>query len=402
MINIKIPSVGESIFEVELVKWFVKNGDFVDKNQELAEIESDKATLTITAPDSGIIKILIEEGATVSIGSIAGEITPSVKKESTENKGKQIKKDKNEQRETVSSPTISKSEAIKITPLAKKKLKEKNLNVDDVLKRLKRITTKDIDAIEDFSPLHKSKKFSRDFTKTKMSQLRQKISKRLIAVKNETAMLTTFNEVDMSKIIELRKKYQNKFIEKHKVKLGFMSFFTKAVTTSLKTHPSVNAMIDEQNIITYNYVDLSVAVQTPKGLMVPVIRNVESLSLAEIEQELIKLAEKAREAKISIEEMTGGTFTITNGGVFGSMLSTPIINPPQSAILGMHNIMQRPIVVDGKIEIKPMMYLALSYDHRIIDGKDAVQFLIQVKNLIENPTEMLFDGKDSEMFLLDL
>ncbi|PKQ64933.1 dihydrolipoamide succinyltransferase [Labilibaculum filiforme] len=414
MIEIKIPSPGESISEVEIANWFVADGDIVEKDQEIAEIESDKATLTLIAEESGKIQILAQEGDTVAVGSIACKIDTSFAGEaSTTSAPKEIKKEAPAAKETpatVESPKAVTSEnykEVKISPVAKKLMEENHLSVDDVIAGLQRLSKKDIQAVVDNSGNKteipsQTKSFSREAKRTKMSNLRKKLAARLVSVKNETAMLTTFNEVDMTAVMELRKKYQKKFIETHDIKLGFMSFFTKAASEALKLHPAVNSMMDGEEIVTPDYADIAIAVQTPKGLMVPVIRNTESLGLAEIEKELMNLANKARTGKISLDEMTGGTFTITNGGVFGSLLSTPIINPPQSGILGMHNIVERPVAVNGKVEIRPMMYIALSYDHRVIDGKDSVGFLVKLKEMIENPQKMLFGGKDPDNLLLEI
>ncbi|MCG8702073.1 MAG: 2-oxoglutarate dehydrogenase complex dihydrolipoyllysine-residue succinyltransferase [Bacteroidales bacterium] len=419
IIDIKIPSPGESITEVELAQWLVDDGSYVEKDQELAEIESDKATLPIIAEDSGKLSIVIEEGTTVKIGDIACKIDTSAKKPANEespapsnessNTANNNKKEEKASTTTenitkpVKEPTPSK---IKATPLAKKLMEENQVDVNDIINGLKKITTKEVKmvigntSIDSVNSFHIDK--SREEQREKMSNLRKKLSQRLVDVKNQTAMLTTFNEVDMSKVIELRKKYQEVFIKKHGIKLGFMSFFTKASSIALKLFPKVNSMIDGDEIITPSYVDISMAVQTDKGLMVPVLRNTESMSLAEIELTLKDLAEKARKFRLSIEEMTGGTFTITNGGVFGSMLSTPIINPPQSGILGMHNIVERPAAINGTVEIRPIMYVALSYDHRIIDGRDSVSFLYKIKELIENPTLMLTEGISIDEKLLDI
>lgn len=425
MIEIKIPSPGESISEVELSSWFVGNGDVVEKDQEIAEIESDKATLTLIATDAGKINILITEGETVAVNSLACTIDTSftaqatqastVAEEKISEPVAEIKTDNTQ--DNNSGVELSK---IKISPLAKNIMLEKHLSVDDVINGLHRLTQNDIETISKSidegknnskqenldSPKIQSpiidKPHTRDAQTKKMSNLRKKLSARLVAVKNETAMLTTFNEVDMSAVMQLRKTYQKKFIEKHDIKLGFMSLFTKAASIALQAHPSVNSMIDGDNIISYNYTDIAIAVQTPKGLMVPVIRDVQNLSLAGIEKDLKQLAVKGRAGKLSLAEMTGGTFTITNGGVFGSLMSTPIINPPQSGILGMHNILDRPVAINGKVEIRPMMYIALSYDHRVIDGKDSVGFLVKIKELIENPTNMLFENISAVDKLLDL
>ncbi len=439
-----IPSPGESISEVEIASWFVQTGDYVEKDQEIGEIESEKATLPLIAEESGEVEILKEEGETVAVGTVVCKIDPSKsgkrkesqtdkeenksekekkkaeseselkpeKEEKTEEvaesgKEKEVLKEKISQEESEKAEAVKEDSKIKTTPLARKMMDENDLQLDDILKGLKKITSKEVNlamnggSSQSYSVSDK-KETSRGEQREKMSNLRKKLSKRLVAVKNETAMLTTFNEADMSAIVALRKKYQSKFIEKHDVKLGFMSFFTKAVTEALKVFPHVNSRIENDEIITPRYYDIGIAVQTDKGLMVPVLRNTEAMSLAEIENKINELATKARKNRISIDDMAGGTFTITNGGIFGSMLSTPIINPPQSAILGMHNILERPVAIDGKVEIRPMMYLALSYDHRIVDGRESVSFLVKVKDLLENPEHMLFGGKDPEKILLDL
>jgi 2-oxoglutarate dehydrogenase E2 component (dihydrolipoamide succinyltransferase) len=429
-IEIKIPSPGESISEVEIAEWFVSSGDYVEKDQEIGEIESEKATLPLIAEDSGEVKILKEEGETVEVGTVVCTIDPSKKGDKKTTAKKEEKKDipaketkseksttesssaksdeKKEESEIQEKSTVKEDTSrVKSTPLANKLMEENGLKLDDILKGLKRITTREVrfamkESGEGISAGLKSGTSSREEKREKMSNLRKKLSQRLVSVKNETAMLTTFNEADMSRIIELRKKYQNEFIEKHGIKLGFMSFFTKAVTEALKAFPQVNSRIENDEIVNPEYYDIGIAVQTEKGLMVPVLRNTENSSLADIEIEINELASKARKNRISIEDMAGGTFTITNGGIFGSMLSTPIINPPQAAILGMHNIIQRPVAIDGKVEIRSMMYIALSYDHRIIDGRDSVSFLVRVKELVENPEVMLLGGQDPEKLLLDL
>ena len=412
MIDIKIPSPGESISEVEIASWFVADGDIVEKDQEIAEIESDKATLTLIADEGGKIQIKAQEGDTVAVGSVACSIDTSFAGEAKPASPKVEAKEEAPKQETKVSEaapikTSDEFKDVKISPVAKKLMEENQLSVDDVIAGLQRLSKKDIQAVVDnkgnepaVSTQHTV--ISRDSKRTKMTNLRKKLSARLVSVKNETAMLTTFNEVDMSAVMELRKKYQKKFVETHDIKLGFMSFFTKAASEALKLHPAVNSMMDGEEIVTPEYADIAIAVQTPKGLMVPVIRNTESLGLADIEKNLMALANKARSGKISLDEMTGGTFTITNGGVFGSLLSTPIINPPQSGILGMHNIVERPVAINGKVEVRPMMYIALSYDHRVIDGKDSVGFLVKIKEMIENPHKMLFDGKDPDSMLLGI
>jgi len=425
-IQVKIPSPGESISEVELSNWFVENGDYVEKDQEIGEVESEKATLPLIAEESGSVKLLKEVGEVVPVGEVVCEIDTSAKpqksskKEEKKDSNKQEESKKEEEKkkqkeETASSKkedddkNITKddsTEKIKLTPVAQKMMQENNLSLDDILAGLKRITSKEVNAVLSASTGDKpesfiSKEASRESERNKISNLRRKLSERLVAVKNETAMLTTFNEADMSRIIELRKKYQDQFVKKHEVKLGFMSFFTKAVTLALQEFPNINSQIEKDEIVKPSYVDVGIAVQTDKGLMVPVIRNTETLSLADIEKKIMELATKARKNRISIEDMSGGTFTITNGGIFGSMLSTPIINPPQSAILGMHNIIERPVAAEGQVVIKPMMYLALSYDHRIIDGRESVGFLVRIKELVENPEKMLIAG-NQEAMLLDL
>jgi 2-oxoglutarate dehydrogenase E2 component (dihydrolipoamide succinyltransferase) len=414
MIEIKIPSPGESISEVEIANWFVAEGDIVEKDQEIAEVESDKATLTLIADEGGKIQIMAQEGDTVAVGSVACKIDTSFAGEASASPApKEAKKEVPAEKTApvVASESKTKNSEtykdVKISPVAKKLMEENHLSVDDVIAGIQRLSKKDIQAVVDNSNNQavipaQTTEISREVKRTKMTNLRKKLAARLVSVKNETAMLTTFNEVDMTAVMALRSKYQKKFVETHDIKLGFMSFFTKAASEALKLHPSVNSMMDGEEIVSPEYTDIAIAVQTPKGLMVPVIRNIETLGLADIEKELMRLANKARTGKISLDEMTGGTFTITNGGVFGSLLSTPIINPPQSGILGMHNIVERPIAVNGKVEIRPMMYIALSYDHRVIDGKDSVGFLVKMKEMIENPQKMLFGGKDPDSLLLGI
>ena len=422
IIEIKVPTPGESITEVELGRWLVEDGAVVDKDDEIAEIESDKATLTLVADEAGKVSFKAQEGDTLEVGSIACIIDTSVQPEASDSEPKteeQASEKKQEPesktKESAKSQAEEKKEKpekdgdsthVKITSVAKKMMEENNLSVDDILSGLKRISKKDVEAVMDLpatadQPVPK-KTFSREEDRERMSSLRRKLSQRLVAVKNETAMLTTFNEIDMSRVMELRKIHQSRFVEKHGLKLGFMGFFTKAAAAAMNFHPAINSMLDGEEIVSPQFVDVGIAVQTPKGLMVPIIRNAESKSVAEIEKNLKELAEKARNKKISIEELTGGTFTITNGGTFGSLLSTPIINPPQSAILGMHNIVERPVAVNGKVEIRPMMYVALSYDHRIIDGKDSVGFLVKVKEFIEHPERLLNNGVNPEELLLNL
>lgn len=415
-VEIRIPSPGESITEVELANWLVEDNSWVEKDQEIAEVESEKATLPLLASHSGVVSIKVQGGA-IKVGDVACTIdTEAQKPESTETptdttpqpQPESEPKPKPEpepktQPQAATQPQQESSQ-VKVTPLARKLMDEQGVSVDDIIKGLKKITTHEVNAALGAGGLAEPKQEPADRAeeRTTMSQLRKKLSQRLVAVKNETAMLTTFNEVDMSRIMAMRKAYQKDFQEKHGVKLGFMSFFTKAVVEALKQHPMVNSQIDGDEIVTPNYYDIGIAVQTPKGLMVPVLRNAESLSMAQVEKGILDLAEKGRKGRIGLDDLAGGTFTITNGGIFGSMLSTPIINPPQSGILGMHNIMERPVAVNGKVEIRPMMYIALSYDHRIIDGKDSVGFLVKVKEMLENPERILAAGINPDRLLLGI
>ena len=384
LLEMKVPSPGESISEVEIIEWLVADGDYVQKDQSIAEIDSDKATLELPAEESGVIKILSEEGVTVSVGDVVCIIDTSVKNKNKDNIVSEEKKDLTATQENIS---INKVKINKATPLASAIINEHDISAEDLKGsgEAGKITKNDVLNLINSGPSE-----ARGQNRKKMSSLRRKIASRLVAVKNETAMLTTFNEVDMTSIFQIRNTYKEIFKEKHNVGLGFMSFFTKAVTESIEEYGDVNSMIDGDELISHNYVDIGIAVSAPKGLMVPVLRNAEKMGFAQIESEIKRLANKARDGKITIDEMTGGTFTITNGGVFGSMLSTPIINPPQSAILGMHNIVERPVVVEGKIVIRPIMYVALSYDHRIIDGRESVGFLCKIKECLENPKEFLF------------
>jgi 2-oxoglutarate dehydrogenase E2 component (dihydrolipoamide succinyltransferase) len=419
IVEIKVPSPGESISEVEIASWLVEDGDYVEKDQEIAEVESDKATLPLIAEQSGTIRILADTGKAIQVGTVVCSINtdgivlsdskvPSGEKAPsggiTPPDGKVPSSGKAPEAEGSVLPESTPD--VRISPVASKMMEENGLSVEDIIRGLKRITKKEVRMVLDAVAAPPGEQIqaaaSREEKRERMSTLRRKLAERLVTVKNETAMLTTFNECDMSEVMELRKKYQNAFIEKHGVKLGFMSFFVKAVTGALRVFPNVNSRIDGEDMVTPEYCDIGIAVQTDKGLMVPVIRNTESLSLAGIEAAILELAGKARAARISLEDMTGGSFTITNGGVFGSMLSTPILNPPQSAILGMHNIQERPVAVNGKVQIRPMMYIALSYDHRLIDGRDSVSFLVKVKKLIENPVQLMFGGTDPEKRLLDL
>ena len=411
IIEIKVPSPGESITEVEIGSWLVGNGAIVAKDQEIAEVESDKATLTIVAGEGGKLEQKVAEGETVEVGAVVCTIDTSVasalRKEEKDEAQEEPKVE--EKKEAVPATNVKATEEfdkVKVTSVAKEMMKAYDLSVDDIINGLKRLGKKEIEAAMnapqpavDFVP---KKEAGREEYRERMSSLRRKLSTRLVSVKNETAMLTTFNEIDMSFVMDMRQKYQQKFIDKHGFKLGFMSFFTKAVAIAAEFYPMVNAQIDGDEIVMPQFVDVGIAVSTPKGLMVPIVRNAESKSVPDIELEIKELAEKARTKKISVEELSGGTFTITNGGVFGSLLSTPIINPPQSAILGMHNIVERPVAVNGQVVIRPMMYVALSYDHRIIDGKDSVGFLVKVKEMIENPELMFTKGKDAGELLLGI
>lgn len=425
IIEVKVPTPGESITEVELSNWLVADGDLVRKDQELAEVESDKATLSLIAPESGKITFLIQAGQTVKVNSIACTIDTSVevpdapaapapqpasKPAAPVDQAKPASVASASTTKDQADPvTSSKGEDVKIrtTPLARSMMAAENLFADEVLKGLKRLSSKEVGLIlalreGRLDAVSVAQSTERTEERKAMTQLRKQLSKRLVKVKNETAMLTTFNEVDMSALMDLRKSYQDAFVKKHGFKIGLNSFFLKAAAQALMKFPVINSIIDGDDIITPSYVDISVAMQSPKGLLVPVIRNVHAKSLAEIERDMQEMAEKARSAKVSLEEMSGGTFTITNGGTYGSMMSTPLINPPQSAILGMHNIVDRPVAVKGQIVIRPMMYVALSYDHRLIDGKDSVSFLVEVKKLIENPVSLVFGGKNPEEALLGL
>ena len=386
LLEMLVPSPGESISEVEIAEWLVEDGDYVEKDQAIAEIDSDKATLELPAEKSGKIKIVVAEGETVAVGDVVCLIdTDEIQSEKSSKEN--IKKES-----TLNDVSLNQNnkKKVKSTPLADAIIKKNNLDLKDLNGSGEdgKITKNDVLEMINNS----SKVTGREYTSKKMSSLRRKIATRLVAVKNETAMLTTFNEVDMSSIMNLRSEFKQKFIDKHDINLGFMSFFTKAVTTALLDFPDVNAMIEGENIIHFNYMDIGIAVSAPKGLMVPVVRNAQDLTFKDVESEIKRLAIKARDGKITVDEMLGGTFTITNGGVFGSMLSTPIINPPQSAILGMHNIVERPVVINGKVVVRPIMYLALSYDHRIIDGKSSVGFLCKVKECLEDPKQYLMNN----------
>ena len=420
VLEMKVPSPGESISEVEIAQWLVSDGDFVEKDQAIAEVDSDKATLELPAEASGTITLKAEEGDAVAVGAVVCIIDTSA-----EPPADFVSRDESEKIEEAPVPATEPvkkeapipspnpvKEAVSYaagtpSPAAAKIMAENNVSSSQIKGTGKggRITKQDvISAMAGGFSTTDAQGWggTREQNREKMSMMRRKIAERLVSVKNETAMLTTFNEVDMKPIMDLRTKYKKAFADHHEVNLGFMSFFTKACTEALNLFPAVNAQIDGKEMVLHDYADIGIAVSSPKGLMVPVVRNAEQLSLAEIEREIKRLAIRARDGKITPDEMAGGTFTITNGGVFGSMLSTPIINPPQSAILGMHNIVERPVAIDGKVEIRPIMYVALSYDHRIIDGKESVSFLVKVKEMLENPERMLFGSKDPVEVLLGL
>lgn len=404
--EVTIPTIGESISEVTLTTWLVEDGDYVNEEDNLCEIESDKASVEIPAPVSGVIKFSAEAGEDIAIGAVIAQIDESAQAPAGNSKTESDSKEDAPPAppKGSTSPSTGSSNGV-ASPAAKKILAEKGIDASSVQGSGKdgRVTKADAQAAQNNKASEKASETKsssapaaielptadREVTREKMTRLRKTIAKRLVQVKNDTAMLTTFNEVDMSAIMELRSKYKEQFKEEHGIGLGFMSFFTKACTIALKKFPSINGQIDGEEILTHNYVDMGIAVSSDKGLVVPVVRNADKLSLAQIESEIRRLALKARDGKLGIDEMQGGTFTITNGGIFGSMLSTPIINAPQSAILGMHNIVERPWVVNGEVKVRPIMYLALSYDHRIVDGKESVSFLKTVKELLEDPTRFL-------------
>ena len=422
MIDIKVPTVGESITEVSLVKWLKKDGEWVERDEVIAELESEKATFEINAEKAGLLTMIAREGDTLNIGDVAGQIdeTATAPARPAESAAKDVPKTETPAPATAqtaaalaqpasataqtAAATATPAIDVKATPVAAAILADRKVDVKSITPSGSggRIMKNDVlDALSNPGRKPGLDAFSRNDRKEKMSNLRKTISRRLVEAKNSTAMLTTFNEVDMSKVMELRTKYKDKFKEAHGVGLGFMSFFTKACCYALQEWPAVNAYLDGEELVYHDYCDISIAVSAPKGLVVPVIRNAESLSMAEIEKKVVELAGKARDNKLALEEMQGGTFTITNGGVFGSLMSTPIINIPQSAILGMHKIEERAVVINGQIVARPMMYLALSYDHRIIDGRESVGFLVRVKELLENPELLLF-GKDPVKTLLEL
>ncbi len=415
MIEIKVPTVGESISEVSLVKWLKNDGDYVDRDEVIAELESEKATFEVNAEQAGVLKTVGKEGDTLKIGDVVAQIDETAAKPAgapqAADNGQQPKEEASPKTETQvpqqpqaevkagKQETDVKASPVASAIIADKKVDPKNIQASGANGKILKEDV--LEALANPGRKPGAVAFGRDDRKEKMTNLRKTVSRRLVEAKNTTAMLTTFNEVDMSKIMAIRTANKEKFKEAHGVNLGFMSFFTKAVCFALQEWPAVNAYIDGDSIVYHDYCDISIAVSAPKGLVVPVIRNAESLSMFEIEKKVVELATKAKESKLTMEEMQGGTFTITNGGVFGSLMSTPIINIPQSAILGMHNIQERPVVVDGLIVARPMMYLALSYDHRIIDGRESVSFLVRVKELLENPELLLF-GKDPVKALLQL
>ena len=410
MIDIKVPTVGESISEVTLVKWIKKDGDYVNRDEVICELESEKATFELNAEQAGVLHVVAPEGATLAIGEIACRIDEAAAKpavaEAVAGKPTTTEAPKTEA-SAVPVPAAKQDgpqSDVKATPVAQAIMSDKQVKPAEVkgTGAMGRIMKQDVlEAIAHPGRKGGASAFSREERREKMSNLRKTVSRRLVEAKNSTAMLTTFNEVDMTRIMDVRKQYKDTFKESHGVNLGFMSFFTKACSTALLEWPAVNAYIDGESLVYHDYCDISIAVSAPKGLVVPVIRNAESLSMADIEKTVAALARKARDNKLSPDEMAGGTFTITNGGVFGSLMSTPIINIPQSAILGMHKIQDRPMAINGKVEIRPMMYVAVSYDHRIIDGRESVGFLVRVKELLENPELMLF-GQDPVKTLLEL
>jgi len=399
--EIKVPSLGESVSNAVIANWLVADGEIIAKDQDIAEIDSDKATVAISSEFGGAISIIVQSGNKVGIGDIIAKVDTEkvIQHKPEQSVTVNIPEEKNTKDVTL--VTDEEQQKISISPLAEKMINESNIDLNELIKhKLLRITKSDVVAYQEAVTITK-KEISRSENREEMTPLRKKLAERLVQSKNQTAMLTTFNEIDMSNLMEIRRKFNDDFQKKYGVKLGFMSFFTKAVCLALDEFPQVNGSIEGNEIILHDYKDIGIAVSTPKGLMVPVIRNAEALKLFEIELKINELAEKARNKKLSLEEMNGGTFTITNGGVFGSLLSTPIINPPQVAILGMHKIQERPIGLNSKIELRPMMYIALSYDHRLIDGKESVGFLVKVKELLENPVNIAF-GNDPLKSLLGI
>ncbi|MGC8749288.1 2-oxoglutarate dehydrogenase complex dihydrolipoyllysine-residue succinyltransferase [Hydrotalea sp.] len=412
MIDIKVPTVGESISEVTLLKWVKKDGTYVERDEVIAELESEKATFEVNAEKAGVLKTMANEGDIILIGAVLAQIDETAEKPAgapaplAKETPLAEKKSVDTAAAPAQSPVTAVPNNVKATPVASAIIADKNINPAQITPsgfggKIVKHDVLDALANPGKKAFSGAELFSRNVRKEKMSNLRKTISKRLVEAKNTTAMLTTFNEVDMTRILDIRKIHKDKFKEAHGVNLGFMSFFAKASAIALSEWPAVNAFIDGDELVYHDYADISIAVSTPRGLTVPVIRNVESLSMADIEKKVVELAAKARDSKLTAEELQGGTFTITNGGVFGSLMSTPIINIPQSAILGMHKIQERPMAINGKVEIRPMMYLALSYDHRVIDGRESVSFLVRIKELLENPELLLF-GKDPVKTLLEL
>jgi len=416
-IEITVPSPGESITQVQLAKWLVADGDAVEKDQEIVEIDSDKASFPIAAPEDGVVKILSSEGETVDVGAViatlgvlpegisAKKITGDVK--ATAPKPTAVSQTVAKEATPEKANPETTANLVHTSPLARNIMAVEKVNPADVSLAFpgRKITRKEIEAVinrKKQGDQHMPQPGSREIARKKMTQLRLKLAERLVSVKNETAMLTTFNEINMQAALKIKEKYQDAFRERHGVGFGLMSIFTRAAVIALEEFPQVNSLIDGDELLTPSYIDIGIAVSAPKGLVVPVLRNAETMSMADIELKIKELAAKARENKISIDDMKGGTFTITNGGVFGSLMSTPILNPPQSAILGMHKIQERPIAVNGQVEIAPMMYVALSYDHRVIDGRESVGFLVRIKELVEDPTRMLTKGTDPVKLLLDL
>lgn len=385
VLEMKIPSPGESITEVEISQWLVKDGDVVSKDQTIAEIDSDKATLDLPAEESGKITLKAEEGDLMAVGDIVCLIDTSVASDSKTLIKEPIINEVKEEKKV----DLVEAEGINITPLARNIASDKGIDINEIKAKGDKITKDDV--LKVVPAMGSSNDQGRSENREKLSMLRRKVAERLVSVKNETAMLTTFNEADLSNIFELRKKYKEAFSQKHGVGLGFMSFFTKAVTRALKLYPDVNSMIDGNEKISFNYCDISIAVSGPKGLMTPILRNSQNLSFAAVEQEIKRLADHVRNKTITVDDLTGGTFTISNGGVFGSLLSTPILNAPQTAILGMHSIQERPVAINGEVVIRPMMYLAMSYDHRLLDGKEAVRFLVSIKEQLESPERLLLN-----------
>ena len=404
--EIRIPEIGESISFVQIARWLVQNGEMVEKDQEIAEIDSDKATLSLTSDHAGIIKIIVPEAVKTAVGDVACTIDTEKVSTVIKPENKTIIEVSTSSQQVEINKEVSADHKILITPVAQNMIRELHLDLNEIMKeKMSRISKSDVEKFltkKQSGTTDLSKVFSRNIIKKELTPLRKKLSERLVQFHNQTAMLTTYNEVDMTEILNIRKEFGERFKQKYDQKLGMMSFFAKACTIALHAYPEINSRLDANEVVYHDFVDLGIAVSTDKGLMVPVLKNAESLNLAEIEIKINVLAEKARNRKITLDELTGGTFTITNGGVFGSLLSTPIINPPQVAILGMHKIQERPVGIDGKIVLRPMMYVALTYDHRIVDGRESVGFLVKVKELLENPRLMLDDGEEGFEFLFNL